>query len=470
MEGIQYFLRTATVFLSLVTFCKLSYAASKSSGFTIRLIPSDSLESPLYEGNLTQHERIERNVNITRANAKRTKSYSSRNGSFDDDKHFATLARQRYRYVAQLMIGNPIQTQYLVVDTASSVIWTQCDPCIDCFPQIFPIYNPEASSSYYRVSCDHPRCFHEDENSDFRCINDECVYSITYGSGDFRSGPTEGFFSSEALHLLNSQTGQTEEFRLLFGCSNNNIHFEFEDEPGNIVSGIMGLDLNPNSLNNQLSDYIYDIFSYCIVPYHQDYPFDVHPLLLRFGEDVYLPSGRIPATNYYTLEGSDYYYVELEDISVGVRRLHIPPDTFNAASNSDFFFDTGAPFSILTTRAENGLNIFELVVERFAQHYNNHGLMRLPASRHRSEFEYCYRSQRNFRDFPSMTFHFRGADYIVDGRFMKIQYQGFFCVALIDHPSNSILGAYQMQNMRIIHNGMINAIQFFPEDCADDHI
>ncbi|KAJ0102408.1 hypothetical protein Patl1_04286 [Pistacia atlantica] len=170
---------------------------------------------PLYEGNLTQHERIERNVNITRANAKRTKSYSSQNGSFDDDKHFATLARQRY-------------------------------------------------------------------------------------SGDFRSGPTEG---------------------------------------------------------------------------------------------------HIPTTNYYALEGSDYYYVELEDISVGDHRLHIPPDTFNAASNSDFFFDTGAHSPSLTTSAENGLNIFELVVERFAQHYNSHDLVRLPASRHRSAVRILLQEPTKFQRF-----------------------------------------------------------------------
>ncbi|XP_031280171.1 aspartic proteinase CDR1-like [Pistacia vera] len=469
MEATQY-LRIALVFLSLVIFSRFSFGASKSSGFSIKLIPIDSSESPLYQPNLTHHERVERRVNITLAKAKLTNLRFTQNATFSDDKLMTALDRQFIFYIAYMMIGNPVHPVYIMVDTGSSLSWTQCEPCINCFQQSYPRYNSQASSSYHRVNCDHPLCNYNEPSSVFRCVNGDCVYSQTYGAGPTSSGPTKGYLSSESFHFINRNYGD-EEFTVLFGCSNDNVNFYFGNQPSNRISGILGLDLDPTSLVSQLHETIGGVFSYCIVPYDQNYPFDVHPHILRFGDDVQLPEGNIPTTPFISFVGRNFYYLDLIDISVGRYRLYLPPGSFDATLGPGFFVDSGNPFTTLTTSSTSGLNVFELVTTAFSLHYDSYNLVRVvlhPTSN--IKFSICYVLREGFTDYLPLTYHFQGADYVVHSRFVHMEFnEGFFCVALMPSPFASILGAYHMQNMRIIHNTVINAIQFYEEECASDH-
>lgn len=47
-------------------------------------------------------------------------------------------------------------------------------------------------------------------------------------------------------------------------------------------------------------------------------------------------------------------------------------------------------------------------------------------------FELCYVNKPGFRDFATMTLHFEGGDYIIDGKYMHYfaDEDGHFCVAL----------------------------------------
>ncbi|KAJ0079060.1 hypothetical protein Patl1_22914 [Pistacia atlantica] len=460
MEGLQFF-KIAVVLQSLVIFSRHSFgfAATKSRGLSIKVIPIDSRESPLYNPNLTHRQKIERMVNVTLA------KLSHQNSTFHDDKHFSAIDRQDLFYIALMLIGNPSQSVYVIVDTGSPLLWTQCRPCRQCFLQNYPIYNRQASSTYRGITCDDPLCNYNEEGSLFKCVGDRCVYRLSYGSGPQASGPTRGYASLESFHFVVNDDGDTETITLLFGCSTNNVNFDFGNDQYNMISGMLGLDLHPNSLASQLSD----VFSYCIVPYDDNYPFDVHPHKLRFGADVFIPPHSIPTTQYVRVEGRDFYYLRLLDISVGDFRLNLPAGTFEPSSASGFFIDSASPASTLTTNSPNELNIFGMVNTAFIQYYESHNLERNPNPG--VPFEVCYMNRQDFVDYPSLTFHFQGADYRVDGRFVNVQFHeaGFFCVAIMDHPSKSILGVYHMQNMRIIHNGQIGAIQFFPEDCAQDH-
>ncbi|XP_031257964.1 aspartic proteinase CDR1-like [Pistacia vera] len=466
MEATQY-LRMAVVLLSLIIFSRLRFGASKSKGVSIKLIPMDSRESPLYQPNLTHHERVERRVNITLAKAKLTKLRFTQNATFGDDKHMTALDRQYYFYIALMMIGHPIHFVYLMVDTGSHLTWTQCEPCISCFYQSYPIYDSQASPSYQKVNCDHPLCNYNEPQSPFQCVNGDCFYSLTYGCAPSVSGPTKGNFSMETFHFMNTEGGYVE-LTVLFGCSYDNGYFYFSDQPDNKISGILGLDTGPTSLVSQLHETIGDVFSYCIVPYDQFYPFDVHSHILRFGEDVQLPEGNIPTTHYLIFVGRSAYFLDLIDISVGSYRLRLPSGSFDARLGNGFFIDSAVPFTTLTTSATTGLNIFELVIAAFSRYYDPF-LVRLPTTGF--HFNLCYMHRQDFRVFLSLTFHFRGADYEVQSRFVHIQYnEGFFCVAILPDPLLSMLGANYMPNMRIIHNREISAVQFYPEECALDLI
>lgn len=46
----------------------------------------------------------------------------------------------------------------VIVDTGSDLTWTQCEPCVDCFKQLAPIFNPKNSSSYKTIGCNNKIC------------------------------------------------------------------------------------------------------------------------------------------------------------------------------------------------------------------------------------------------------------------------------------------------------------------------
>lgn len=148
-------------------------------------------------------------LNISHAKDELMALRSSPNATIDDEKYFSLLDRQQTFCVAKILVGNPVQTLYLSVDTGRGTIWTQFQPCIHCLPQVNPIYDPRASSTCKRVSCDNPHCNYQDEDSQFDCVNDECVYSVTYSGVGI--GPTEGFVSLESFHLFSSTNGNVKQ-------------------------------------------------------------------------------------------------------------------------------------------------------------------------------------------------------------------------------------------------------------------
>ncbi|KAM4102709.1 hypothetical protein ACJW30_06G022200 [Castanea mollissima] len=60
--------------------------------------------------------------------------------------------------MANISIGEPPSPQLLIMDTGSSLSWTQCQPCTHCFPQAVPIFTHSMSSTYSVVSCNNPQC------------------------------------------------------------------------------------------------------------------------------------------------------------------------------------------------------------------------------------------------------------------------------------------------------------------------
>jgi hypothetical protein len=61
-------------------------------------------------------------------------------------------------YVMELSLGTPPQKFFTVVDTGSDLTWVQCSPCILCFEQPNPLFNPTASSTYSPTTCNNNLC------------------------------------------------------------------------------------------------------------------------------------------------------------------------------------------------------------------------------------------------------------------------------------------------------------------------
>ena len=66
-------------------------------------------------------------------------------------------------YVVNVGLGTPKREFTLLIDTGSSLIWTQCRPCKlgnlkGCYKQRHPIFDPSTSSTYTNITCPSQIC------------------------------------------------------------------------------------------------------------------------------------------------------------------------------------------------------------------------------------------------------------------------------------------------------------------------
>jgi hypothetical protein len=168
------------IFLSILSSLLLlgGPVVGKPNGLTIKLIHRDSPASPLYPGNITLIERIQRLVNQSKARASFLSSMISANTdqtngsqSIHPNEAFrAPIAIQAMStYMVRLGIGTfnatfparPFKTYHLHMDTGSALTWIQCQDCElpgnHCFPCREPPFPKTISRSYRAlpVTCTH---------------------------------------------------------------------------------------------------------------------------------------------------------------------------------------------------------------------------------------------------------------------------------------------------------------------------
>jgi hypothetical protein len=166
-----------SLFLCLMAVSLACFTPSESAGFSLKLIPRFSPESPLYPGNLSQSERIQKMVEISHA---RANYLVSRNPTTVDPENIHLPVHEASAfYFVELSLGTPQISQYLLIDGGSGLIWTQCLPCINCFNQILPLYSSIDSATYQKIPCTDPRC----RKPLCKCVDGNCVYRQLYGGG-----------------------------------------------------------------------------------------------------------------------------------------------------------------------------------------------------------------------------------------------------------------------------------------------
>ncbi|KAA3468134.1 aspartic proteinase nepenthesin-2-like [Gossypium australe] len=430
------------LFFCFITFFQASSASSKPTGLSMKLIRRDLL----FPGNLTTFQRIRRLVQLS-VRAQNFVSFSSLNQSEGNVLVHLPLRRvpKDLAYVVEFKIGNKPQTVKLLMDTGSSLIWTQCAPCIKCYQQKTSLYKPRISMTYRKLPCSHPLC--QGGNSPFRCHNNECVNDIRYGDLSQPTTPrTKGVASFETFHIPVDSSHTRVINDMIFGCSNDNSDTSFENSQ---ISGILGLSRGPDGLTSQLAKrgIIQNRFSYCLVPFHDELK---RPSILRFGDDIPRPM--------------NHYYVELLDISVGLQKMG-----FESIRGS--LIDSGALVSRIDENTVRR-NAYQEVIEAFKAYYDKKNIRR-KVGQVAEKFEVCYYNKAGFRDFATMTLHFKGSDYLIDGKYMHYfsdekKGEGYFCVA-VSKSSKTTLGAWQQQNMRTIYDMNGSRLQWATETCANDH-
>lgn len=264
----KHFLATATLLIFLTTTVSHFHFTfsedSKPTGFTLSLIPGDSPDSPLYQGNLTRHERMQRLINITQSKASLYRLMSSWPGNatttpIGPENINLPMIRNNFYYAVKIGIGNPVYNAYLLLDTGSGLIWTQCEPCPTCYPMEYGIYDPRRSNTYSMLPSSHALC----QSGYYKRVQNQCMYTMIYGAEAVAGGSTstlpvpktQGVASLETFTFANNEGGFSNIDGVIFGCSRYVQNFQdlmFNQK----ISGILGMNTAPDSLVTQLMNRI----------------------------------------------------------------------------------------------------------------------------------------------------------------------------------------------------------------------
>ncbi|XP_026437816.1 aspartic proteinase CDR1-like [Papaver somniferum] len=468
--------------ISHVSLLLNSVIAVNPSGFSMKIIHRDSIESPLYPGDhLTQEERLERLVQQSKDRARyiglQISSFNKTTNSINPDVARLPLEYEVGSfYVALVGIGTfskllqTFKNYYLMVDTASEFIWTQCEGGDSYFHQDEPYYPSKSSSTYEPLLCNkdtgerHPLCVPE------RCDYGKCTYLAQYASGS----SSLGVLAKEKF-TVNSDNGALQSFdNIIMGCGFVQKDFDrlvgvgYRSGNPDVITGILGLNAGPRSFLTQLGPAGERKFAHCLMPY----TYGTAPsTFLRFGSDANFGGegqqvSTTPLVSYPA--NPNFYYVILQDISVGGNSLGFHPRDFEYKANirkGGCFMDSGSP--ITTMYGPHFDRVAQEVVRYFLVH---EGIQLVPAAR-RSYLQLCFRkpSEPDFK-YPTMTFHFEGANFLLDepDTIFSITANDF-CLGIIPQPErvpfDVIFGAMQQARKRIVHDVGGGSLSFAKEEC-----
>ncbi|MCO5597134.1 hypothetical protein L7F22_051209 [Adiantum nelumboides] len=305
-------------------------------------------------------------------------------------------------YFARLIVGDEESREfYFLIDTGSFLTWMQCEPCLECYPQMDePVYDPRRSTTFSEVDGRSEFCRQLPDI--IRISGPEsptCRYFQEYGD----QSTTEGRIVRETIAM--DESGHSFA-KVAFGCSERSLG------TFNPTAGILALGRHSYaSLPAQLRR-AYNVpyrFSYCFPPM-----FSADTSTLAFG-------GPIPPNTVFTplivdpIDGQTHHlFVEILEISVGGTSLALPelglfgidPTTGEGGA----FIDTGLTITELPQDAYE--QVFHTIKDtiayaspqlRRAQPYDSLGV------------DLCYLPRDSNVDeshlldgVPSMAFHFAG--------------------------------------------------------------
>ncbi|KAK8947137.1 Aspartic proteinase CDR1 [Platanthera zijinensis] len=197
--------------------------------------------------------------------------------------------------------GSPVEEFLVIADTGSDLIWVQCKPCEECYPQKAPLFDPHASSTYKVISCNTDSCSSLPQTS---CgEGSRCEYKYGYGDGSL----VDGFLSSETLSFDPTGGRHIQIPSTLFGCT----HQSNGTFSKNGV-GLVGLGGGKLSLIRQLGSAIESKLSYCLPSSSQVSATS----RLNFGASADVSSSNAITSPLIAGFPSTFYFLSLEEVSV----------------------------------------------------------------------------------------------------------------------------------------------------------
>ncbi|GLT95122.1 hypothetical protein SLE2022_128240 [Rubroshorea leprosula] len=399
--------------INLVAIFTTRMVASKP--VIIKLTHRDSIHSPYYN---PKESIIQRMENEIKTSADPFQALPPANDSIQ----FQIFPSDDKLFLANFSIGQPPIVQFAVMDSASGLLWIRCFPCSECSPQnVYPAYDRTKSSTYANLSCNSDYC----KLSPYRWCNED--NSCGYKQG-YVSGYSIGILATEQMMFLTSDEGIVFVPNVVFGCNLKSGGRLFDDQR---ATGILGLANRDTSIISRFGSR----FSYCIGNmFDPNYAYN----RLVLGSETDIEGDPTP------LDIEGHYYVDLQGISVGEKRLDIDPIIFQRKMDADsgVIMDTGSKWTWLATEAYAKL---EQEVENQLQMLS---LTKYDAVPDRGLLCYLGKLSQDLIGFPVVTFHFAGeAQLSLDINSLFYQRsRNVFCMLV--RPSD--VGGWRMSEMTII--------------------
>ncbi|KAL0913483.1 hypothetical protein M5K25_016947 [Dendrobium thyrsiflorum] len=444
------------IILSTTGFLPLSVYGT--GGFSVDLIHRDSPRSPLSDSSSTPSSRFKSAVerSFSRANYFRnamqqnTPSFSASSPSASENLYSGITANGS-EYLMSFYVGSPAKEVIAIVDTGSDLIWIQCKPCKECYPQKIPLFDPQASSTYKVISCKADSCPALPSES---CSHgSECEYTYAYADGSF----VDGFLSTETLSFDSTGGRRVQVPSTLFGCTHHS-NGTFSDG-----SGLVGLGGGQLSLIRQLGSSIESKFSYCLPSLAQSSA----TTRLNFGSSAVVSGSNSVTTPLIPGKPDTFYFLHLDQISVDGQGSVLVNPSMQAAVNAhqgNIIIDSGTTFTFIDNETLQSVakNLARSV--SFPQVADPNGL-----------FSLCLNvSGSGDNDkLPNITFHFSGGAPVVlpdDNTFVEVA-ENTVCLALLpsefDGIGVNIFGNIAQQNFHIGYDLSAMQLTIAPADCAN---
>ncbi|KAK2970236.1 hypothetical protein RJ640_021672 [Escallonia rubra] len=413
---------------SLFCFIQLSvvsFLEASDVGFTVDLLHRDSRLSPFHNPSHTHLDRIHNALNrsISRTIQSQVSSASG-------------------EYLMKLSIGTPPVSILGIADTGSDLTWTQCKPCVECFKQISPLFDPRKSRTFKPLACTSPPCLDIGQDGSYCSSKKSCRYILSYGDSSKSLGEvafetfTFGSTSGKAISIPN----------VTFGCGHEN-RFAFKQT----ASGVIGLGGGKSSIVRQLDKHIKGKFSYCLVHVYKD---PSATSKINFGSNAVVSGPGVVST---PLIIEDLYYLKLEGVSVGHERLPYKTSKAGTVQRGNILIDSGTTLTYLPTKFYQSL---ESALKEAI------GSEREPAPDPQGTLSLCYKNGGDL-NVPTIRFHFTGADVDLQSSSTFIQVQDdMVCFAMIPSDHAAIFGNLSQMNFLIGYDLVGKKLSFKPTDCS----
>lgn len=455
--------------LNLVWFLICSLIATKpfgTYGFNIKLIPMDRFDKRLFPENLTLEERYQRISDISRARLRQLELSMASSSSMewkestghDPNALKPTVSKHPIMgyYVTSLMVGTPSYFPNLIVDTACDDTWTQCEGCTTCFPLRQGNFDRNKSLAYRPLPCEHPLCVPR------ICINGSCAYDTTYLGIEGHATYSRGQVGLDTFIFQDGNRSVKGFPKTVFGCGldNHNMPWRRLGE-NNTVSGVFGLGWGRRSILMQYAHETKGRISYCLP---SSYARGGTYTLLNFGDDARI--GGHPGSIVQTtalISNVSKYMVNVLGISINQKRLNINPAVFRLRPDrtGGFGLDSGCPHSVLVQIAYDAVKAE--ITQYFSSKYSWH-----PEPPQPGNLDLCYSLPRGNYTYPTMTYHFSGANLFLPAENVFKFIERGFCLIVIPTRNEglNVLGAFQQANYRFLFDFVRLRASFVPEVCG----